>query len=256
LEVGAPDCFLNVREERRRVVAAGSRVRSAHVVLVEIFFFFPFFHFLHLKAKQESKKVRGGASMTATVGGYRAGWAWSKLLLLLCLGMLFGGVGHGPRSVTVDALAIVSPASHGRSIQAVAAAFGSPLLRLTEAKGNVIQAVPFDGCTDFLNSGDFAGNIVLVLRGGCTFREKATSIEVAGAIGVVVVNNVRGDNAHQERDELFMMSDDSKSVPVRIPAEMISLTDGKDILNMLNAGKKVVATMGTKVDFPSDYYYV
>jgi hypothetical protein len=183
-------------------------------------------------------------------------WAWSKFLLLCWLGLLFGGLERGPSSAAVDALAIVAPASHGRSIQAVPAAFGSPLLKLTETKGNVIQAVPFDGCTDFLNSADFAGNIVLVLRGGCTFREKATSIEVAGAIGVVVVNNVKGDNVHQERDELFMMSDDGKSVPVRIPAEMISLTDGKDLLNMLNAGKKVVATMGTKVDFPSDYYYV
>jgi hypothetical protein len=180
----------------------------------------------------------------------------SQLALLVALVTLLDRPGDGS-TASVYALSLVSPASHGRSIQAVTAAFGSPLLRLSEVKGSVIQAVPFDGCTEFLNSADFPGKIVLILRGGgCTFREKVTTAEAAGAIGVVVVNNVRGDNIHQERNELFMMADDGKAVTVRIPAEMIALSDGKDVLNILNAGKTVVATMGTKVDFPTDYYYV
>ncbi len=54
---------------------------------------------------------------------------------------------------------------------------------------------PTPGCeaTDF--AGFPAGNIALISRGACTFAIKATNAYAAGAVGVVVYNNIAGDLA-------------------------------------------------------------
>src|SRR5262249_56039873 len=45
------------------------------------------------------------------------------------------------------------------------------------------------GCTAF-DPGFFAGKIALIQRGGCTFYVKASNASAAGAVGVVLFNNV------------------------------------------------------------------
>ena len=47
------------------------------------------------------------------------------------------------------------------------------------------------GCSAF-TSGYFSGALALIERGGCTFNTKVTNAATAGAIGVVVFNNVGG----------------------------------------------------------------
>ncbi|MFI5371738.1 MAG: PA domain-containing protein, partial [Candidatus Eisenbacteria bacterium] len=47
-----------------------------------------------------------------------------------------------------------------------------------------------DGCTAFTNAAQVAGNIAFVDRGTCTFAVKAEMAQAAGAVGVIIANNV------------------------------------------------------------------
>src|SRR6202035_1661231 len=49
-----------------------------------------------------------------------------------------------------------------------------------------------DGCTALTNAAAVAGNIAIVDRGTCGFIVKVQNAQAAGAIGVIVVNNVAG----------------------------------------------------------------
>jgi len=74
------------------------------------------------------------------------------------------------------------------------AAFGPQSFSVT---GNLVLeddgvAPTSDGCTALVNAGAIAGNIAVVDRGTCTFVIKAQQAQAAGAIALVVVNNVAG----------------------------------------------------------------
>ena len=62
-----------------------------------------------------------------------------------------------------------------------------------------------------------AGKLVIVDRGTCTFSQKVANAKQAGAVGVLVINNVAGDPTAMARTEGF---DDD------IPAVMIGLKEG------------------------------
>jgi len=65
--------------------------------------------------------------------------------------------------------------------------------------------------------GNLTGKLAIVNRGACTFSEKVANANAAGAVGVVVVNNVAGDPTAMARTAGF---DDN------IPAVMIGLKEG------------------------------
>ena len=72
-----------------------------------------------------------------------------------------------------------------------------------------------NGCTSV--AAGASGKVALINRGACTFSQKNANAKAAGAIGVIVVNNVAGDPIAMARTVGF---DDD------IPAVMISKTDG------------------------------
>ena len=74
------------------------------------------------------------------------------------------------------------------------ASFGPTNFTLT---GNLVVAIDAvgdteDGCTALTNAGAIAGNIALIRRGTCNFTVKAANAQAAGAIGVIISNNVAG----------------------------------------------------------------
>jgi len=71
-----------------------------------------------------------------------------------------------------------------------------------------------------------AGQIALVSRGTCTFSAKVRNAQAAGALAVLVANNVAGDPT-------AMASDGTPNQPT-LPAYMVSVTDGQ-ALKVLNA---------------------
>ncbi|MBA2718229.1 MAG: S8 family serine peptidase [Chloroflexi bacterium] len=74
-----------------------------------------------------------------------------------------------------------------------------------------------NGCTAASIPATVSGKVAIINRGVCTFSQKVANAKAAGAIGVVVVNNVAGDPTAMGSSEGF---DDD------IPAVMISNTDG------------------------------
>jgi minor extracellular serine protease Vpr len=64
-----------------------------------------------------------------------------------------------------------------------------------------------------------AGKLVLIDRGACVFSQKVANAKLAGAAGVIVVNNVAGDPTAMARDAAFAGKD-------TLPAVMISKGDG------------------------------
>ena len=99
---------------------------------------------------------------------------------------------------------------------------------------------PNDGCEPVTNSGDLAGKIALIRRGVCEFGFKVLVAQNAGAIGVVVINNVEGPP--------ILMGGGDFGDQVTIPALMISDVTGAAIVAELEAGNTVNSTM-----FLTDY---
>ena len=78
---------------------------------------------------------------------------------------------------------------------------------------------PANGCSAITN--DVAGKVALIDRGVCTFTTKIRNAENAGAIGVLVVNNVAGDPT--------AMGVDGTTPEPTIPAAMLGKTEGNSI---------------------------
>ena len=78
-------------------------------------------------------------------------------------------------------------------------------------------------CLPNLTAGSLTGKIALVSRGVCTFSEKIRNAQDAGAIAVIVVNNVAGD-------PIAMGLGGIANEPT-IPAVMVSRPDGMALIN-------------------------
>ncbi len=97
-----------------------------------------------------------------------------------------------------------------------------------------------DACSPIVNN--IAGKIALIDRGGtCTFYGKAQIAQAAGAIGVIIANNVSGAPPTSM----------SGSPALTIPTISISLTDGNTLKSALLSGT-VNATINTCTVYPID----
>jgi|CXWL01.1.fsa_nt_gi hypothetical protein len=93
-------------------------------------------------------------------------------------------------------LTINSPGGIAGNYQAVPASFGPPV-PLGGLTGDVVLATDGvaaadvnDACEPLTNAAAINGNIALVHRGTCNFVIKAANVQAAGAIGMIVSNNV------------------------------------------------------------------
>jgi Zn-dependent metalloprotease len=95
-------------------------------------------------------------------------------------------------------VAINTPAEIARTCNAGAAQFGPPLTT-TGVTGDVVlglddTAAPgpstTDACSPLTNAAAVAGNVALVDRGGCGFTVKVKNAQNAGAVAVLVADNV------------------------------------------------------------------
>jgi hypothetical protein len=156
----------------------------------------------------------------------------------------------GP-TVTAELPGVLSPGTPLLRINAPAglagiyavgtAAFGSPLSSIGIA-GNVVlgldaadAAGPLttDACSPLTNAAAVAGKIALVDRGTCGFTVKVKNAQDAGAVAVIVADNVAGSPP---------AGLGGADPTVTIPSVRISLPDGNTIKAQLGAG--VNATLG------------
>lgn len=124
------------------------------------------------------------------------------------------------------------------------ASFGPPV-SAKPVSGQLMPVVDqMDGsglaCTPLspINTLAVRNNIALVDRGDCDFLTKARNVQEAGAIGVLVVDNVPGD----------LVGLSGEAADIRIPALRITLSDGVAIKAALRQRSRslsgVVATFG------------
>ncbi len=96
-----------------------------------------------------------------------------------------------------------------------------------------------DGCTPLMNTAEMEGNIAVIDRGDCYFSLKSWHAQEAGAIALIIVNNVPGGGL------IGMLGFDSAAL-VTIPTIFITFEDGDQIKTAM-ATETVSACIGNLV---------
>lgn len=156
-----------------------------------------------------------------------AGISWTKV---------FGGITGPTNFQSAAGLTVNSPVGiAGEYTCYPTTAFGTtPTAPIT---ANVVLvadnlAPTSDGCQTITNAAALNGKIALIRRGDCTFVIKVKAAQNAGAIGVIMMNNIDGT-------PVAMGGDDAT---ITIPSIMISKADG-DLLEAAVLSGTVSATL-------------
>ncbi|MBX2980594.1 MAG: T9SS-dependent M36 family metallopeptidase [Flavobacteriales bacterium] len=96
-----------------------------------------------------------------------------------------------------------------------------------------------NACEGLTNAAEIAGKIALVDRGGCTFIAKVEALQAAGAVAVIVVNNVPGS-------PIGMGGSGGEGIV--IPSVMISMDDGLLIKEALLDGPVNATLVGPSME--------
>lgn len=149
-----------------------------------------------------------------------------------------------------DSLIINSPSSISGAYFSTAAGFGAPI-PTTGITSDVIlvndSTLPDinDACEPIVNSTAISGKIAILRRGSCDFVVKVEAAQNAGAIAVVVVNNVAGAT----------IAMGGTSTTITIPSVMVSQADGEMMISALQSGDGVNITLvgSNYVDLDGDF---
>ncbi|NNK71726.1 MAG: hypothetical protein HKO94_00905, partial [Flavobacteriaceae bacterium] len=147
-----------------------------------------------------------------------AGETWSNVL---------GGISGPTTFQSASNITVNSPAGlAGDYISVPTGSFGSTITSVITADlvlANDATGVPTEGCNAF--GEDATGKIALIRRGACNFTVKVKNAQDAGAIGVIMMNNIDGT-------PIPMGGTDET---ITIPAVMISKSDGDLIEAAVNS---------------------
>jgi subtilisin family serine protease len=130
-------------------------------------------------------------------------------------------------------MSVLAPSSIASTMAALEGIITVPLAQTGPIQGTVIYAQPNSACSGLANS--LSGDIALIDRGTCSFASKILNAQAAGAIAVIMVNNVPGDP----------ITMGGSSTGITIPGVMVSQSDGALIKAHLNEG--VVARLGADI---------
>jgi hypothetical protein len=133
-------------------------------------------------------------------------------------------------SATSNLLVVNSPSGFAGPYASTMASFGPqpPVIPITQdfvlVSGNGADSL--DACATILNPGQLSGKIAVVRRGSCTFASKVEKCQQAGALAVIVVNNVATNP----------ITMGGTSTTVNIPSIMVSQADGEAFITAIQAG--------------------
>jgi hypothetical protein len=135
-------------------------------------------------------------------------------------------------------LKVTSPAAIAGDYQVGLASFGATITSpgisgsvvLATDAANATGPTTTDGCTAITNAAQVAGKIALVDRGTCGFAVKAANAQAAGAVVVLIADNVAGSPP---------AGLGGTDPTITIPAVRISLSDGNLIKAQLGTGVNV-----------------
>ncbi|MCO5259928.1 MAG: T9SS type A sorting domain-containing protein [Crocinitomicaceae bacterium] len=114
---------------------------------------------------------------------------------------------------------------------------------------NVGNPLSEEGCNPS-PANAYAGKIAILRRNTCAFTAKAKYAQDAGAIAVIVVDNIDDDNL--ENNYMSAAADDVNGPLVTIPVVRISLTDGNRLIDEMANGPVVMFIGNKTAAFPYD----
>ncbi|HNF50180.1 MAG TPA: M36 family metallopeptidase, partial [Chitinophagales bacterium] len=133
--------------------------------------------------------------------------------------------GAPPSSLTYNAPAsIAGDIDHGS-----ANGWGPCSYNVTAPVANATSntAPPSYVCGAVNNPGDIAGKIALIDRGTCNFTEKVYNVQLAGAVGAIIINR------QSAGDSLIGMASGTNGGLVTIPAMFVTYADGQKLRDNL-----------------------
>ncbi|CAA0198279.1 Protein of unknown function precursor containing a C-terminal secretion signal [Tenacibaculum maritimum] len=156
---------------------------------------------------------------------------------------IFGGITGDSFFQSSDDITVNAPASiQGNYISYPTTAFGTTINTIITS--DIVLAdggaeTPSEGCNAFANTAAMDGKIALIRRGSCNFDDKVKNAENAGAIAVIMMNNIPGDPIPMGGDDTTIM----------IPSLMISKENGDALENALKSGTVNVSLNPSKGTF-------
>ena len=124
---------------------------------------------------------------------------------------------------------------------AVGSASFGPSLTSAGTTANVAPSSPLDGCSAI--GGSVSGKIALIDRGTCNFTVKVSNAQNAGAVGVIVANNVASP---------LVIGMSGTDPSITIPSVMISQADGDTIKAQLGSGVNATLLVDTSTTAGAD----
>ena len=146
---------------------------------------------------------------------------------------------------SIPSLKVNTPASIAGQYQAIESNFSTAnkLINVGPRTGQVVYyndnaaGTTHEGCLG-VPANTVLGKIALIDRGNCNFTIKVKNAQDAGAIGVIMVNNVQGA-------PITMGGTDNT---ITIPAVMVTLNDGLTFKNQLANNLNVTLAVGPSID--------
>ncbi len=151
---------------------------------------------------------------------------------------------------TAPELLTIPSGSLAGSYTGIEAAFGGSIPTDVALTGNLVLAFdettpdPYDACEPIQNQSFLSGNIAVIRRGTCEFGFKVLAAENAGAIAVIMINNVAGNP--------ITMAAGADGGSVTIPSIMISNADGMALIAALEAGETISGELFNMGPFNQD----
>ncbi len=134
---------------------------------------------------------------------------------------------------TFSTIKITSPPPLANDYTSVEGEFTAKLSIVGPVTAEVALVEPALACGNLQNPTALQNKIALIDRGTCFFIDKIRRAQLAGAIGVIMVNNLDGPP--------IVMGGQGDTSDIRIPGVMIRLEDGNLIKSQLKNG--VIATL-------------
>lgn len=156
---------------------------------------------------------------------------------------IFGGITGETTFQSASTISVSSPAGvAGDYASYPTTAFGPSITSTITANIVLVDdgtGAPTEGCNALVNGSQISGNIALIRRANCNFTVKVKNAQNAGAVAVIMMNNVDGE-------PIPMGGADGT---ITIPSVMISKADGDLIETAVNSGTVIGSLNPANSDF-------
>ncbi|CEF62933.1 Edem2 [Strongyloides ratti] len=140
---------------------------------------------------------------------------------------------------------ILSPPYYGLKYKTIAAPaqYGYTFNKHKFIIGKLELATPLVGCSTLNNKENYVGKIVVMKRGECMFQEKSRNAQKAGAIGVIVIDNVIG-SSHETTPPFALAGDNMQDDDIIIPTVLLYDIESQELMKSFLKNSNIIVRIG------------